>query len=112
MDEKLLILYEHRDLLRYLGYEIDLPIIDLLVKDTDAYKKSVITKNNKTVGEIGLEERNMYYLFNKRWLRKILYRFTKFNESIQEFKRRNIQNENIRWNISIHRKKWRKRRIY
>ena len=63
MDNKLLVLYEHRDLLRCLGYEIELPIIDLLVRDEDGYKKSLITKNSKSVGEIGLEERNMYYLY-------------------------------------------------
>ena len=63
MDIKLLALYEHRDLLNGMGYEIESPIIDLLVKTDEKYKKSRILFNGISVGDIGFEERNMCYLY-------------------------------------------------
>ncbi len=63
MDAKLLILYEHRDLLESLGYNIEMPIIDLVAKTDEGYRKSNIKYGEKSVGTIGLEERNLYYLY-------------------------------------------------
>ena len=60
MDIKLLTLKEHIDLLNSLGYDIDLPIEDLIVKDEE-YRKANIYYKDKGVGNIGLEERNLYY---------------------------------------------------
>ena len=62
MDIKLLTLKEHIDLLNSLGYDIDLPIEDLIVKDEE-YRKANIYYKDKGVGNIGLEERNLYYLY-------------------------------------------------
>ena len=62
MGDLLLIgLFEHKELLESLGYEIDCRIIDLLQKDGDFYKRGDILYNGKRVGNIGLENQNMYY---------------------------------------------------
>ena len=62
MDIKLLTLKEHVDLLNSLGYDIDLPIEDLIIKNEE-YRKANIYYKDKGVGNIGLEERNLYYLY-------------------------------------------------
>ena len=59
---KLLTLKEHIFLLNSLGYDIDLPVEELLEKDEE-YRKANIYYKDKGVGNIGLEERNMYYLY-------------------------------------------------
>lgn len=62
MENLLLIaLFEHKDLLESQGYKIDCQIIDLLQKDGDFYKRGNILYEGKRVGNIGLENQNMYY---------------------------------------------------
>ena len=62
MDIKLLTLKEHITLLNSLGYDIDLPIEEMLNKDEE-YRKANIYYKDKGVGNIGFEDRNLYYLY-------------------------------------------------
>ena len=63
MDMKLLALSEHEDLLSALDYEINCPLEDLTIKTDDGYPKADIIYQNRFVGDIGLEERNLFYLY-------------------------------------------------
>ena len=87
MEIKKLTLKEHIDLLNSLGYDIDLPIEDMLVKDEE-YKKANIYFKDKGVGNIGLEERNMYYLYrDERFVGNAFLDGVNFSKS----KRKNIR---------------------
>ena len=62
MDVKLLTLKEHLYLLNSLGYDMDLSIEEMLEKNEE-YRKANIYYKDKGVGNIGFEERNIYYLY-------------------------------------------------
>ena len=62
MEDKVIIsLFEHKELLEKLGYEIDSRVIDLLKTEGDFYKRASILYNGRRVGSLGLEIKNMYY---------------------------------------------------
>ena len=62
MEDKVIIsLFEHKELLEKLGYEIDSRVIDLLQTEGDFYKRASILYNGRRVGSLGLEIKNMYY---------------------------------------------------
>ncbi len=62
MGERIVLsLFEHKELLENLGYEIDSKVIDLLQKDGDFYKRANILYNGRKVGSLGQEIKNMYY---------------------------------------------------
>lgn len=58
MDKILLALEEHKSLLNSLGCEIDVP-----VEEIPDYESVYIYYRNKLVGNLSVEERNMFYLY-------------------------------------------------
>ena len=60
-DKVIISLFEHKELLEKLGYEIDSRVLDLLQTEGDFYKRASILYNGRRVGSLGLEIKNMYY---------------------------------------------------